>query len=89
MKRMLWLGIGLAVGALAVRAITKRARSFTPGGLAHAAQETAAGMVDSVRTFVDDIRAGMTEREAEIHAALDEGVMLDEDLYPEEGLHHR
>jgi hypothetical protein len=31
----------------------------------------------------------MAEREAEIHAAVDEGVTLDEDLHPQEGKHHR
>jgi hypothetical protein len=89
MKRMLWLGIGLAVGALVVRAATKKARSFTPGGLAASAQETAAGLVDSVRTFVDDVRYGMAEREAEIREAIQDGIVLDEDLYPEEGKQYR
>jgi hypothetical protein len=34
MRRLLWLGVGLAVGALAVRAITKKAQAFTPSGIA-------------------------------------------------------
>lgn len=89
MKRMLWLGIGLAVGALVVRAVTKRARSFTPGGLAASVQESAVGLVESVRTFVDDVRDGMAEREAQIREAIEDGIVLDEDLYPEEGKQHR
>jgi hypothetical protein len=90
MKRLLWLGIGLAVGALVVRAVTRKARSLTPGGLAASAQESASGLVGSVRTFVADVREGMAEREADIREALAEGVELDEDLYPaEEGKHYR
>jgi hypothetical protein len=86
---MLWLGIGLAVGALVVRAATKKARAFTPEGIAGSVRRSATGLTDSVRTFVQDVREGMAEREADIQAALVEGVTLDEDLYPEEGKHRR
>jgi hypothetical protein len=82
-KRMLWLGIGLAVGALVVRAVTKKAQAFTPQGIAASARDSAAGLVGSVRGFVDDVRLGMSERESEIHAAFADGYSLDDDLYPE------
>jgi hypothetical protein len=87
-KRMLWLGIGLAVGALVVRAVTKKARAFTPQGLAASARDSATGVLGSVREFIDDVREGMVEREADIHAAFAAGDPLDEDLYPE-GQHRR
>jgi hypothetical protein len=80
---MLWLGIGLAVGALVVRAVTKKAQAFTPQGIAASARDSATGLLDSVRVFLDDVRDGMAEREAEIHAAFADGMTLDEDLYPE------
>ena len=83
MRRLLWLGIGLAVGALVVRAVTKKAQAFTPQGIAAQARDSAAGLAGSIRGFVDDVRDGMAEREAEIHAAFTEGLTLDEDLYPE------
>jgi hypothetical protein len=89
MRRLLWLGIGLAVGALVFRAITKKAKAFTPQGIAGTVQQSAVGVLDSVRTFVEDVREGMAEREAEIHAAFDEGMTLDEDLHPEEGIDYR
>ena len=88
MKRLLWLGIGLAVGALVVRAVTKKARAFTPQGLAASARDSAIGVLGSVREFIDDVREGMVEREADIHAAFAAGDPLDEDLYPE-GQHRR
>jgi hypothetical protein len=78
-KRLLWLGIGLAVGALVFRALTKKAQSFTPGAIAGSARDSAANLLDSVRDFVDDVREGMAEREAQIHAAFAEGFTLEDD----------
>jgi hypothetical protein len=77
-KRLLWLGVGLAVGALVVRAVTKKAQTLSPSGLAASARGSLAGLVDSVRDFVDDVREGMAEREEQIQAAFGEGVALDE-----------
>ncbi|MET7418326.1 hypothetical protein [Dactylosporangium sp. NPDC005555] len=88
MRRLLWLGIGLAIGALVVRAVAKKAQAFTPQGIAAQARDSAAGLAGTVRGFVDDVRDGMAEREAEIHAAFTDGSTLDEDLYPE-GRQHR
>ncbi len=95
MKRLLWLGIGLAVGALAVRAVAKRAQAFTPAGIAVSARDSAVGLVGSVRAFMEDVREGMAEREAEIRAAFADGVTLDvddsddvDDEYPEEGIRY-
>jgi hypothetical protein len=89
MRRLLWLGVGLAVGALVFRALSRKAQSFTPEGIAGSLQQSAVGLVDSVRTFVDDVREGMAEREAEIREAIEAGLILDEDLLPEEGDEHR
>jgi hypothetical protein len=80
---MLWLGIGLAVGALVVRAVTKKAKAFTPQGMAASVRDSAVGVLDSVKDFIDDVREGMSEREADIHAAFTDGAALDEELYPE------
>ncbi len=70
MKRLFWLGMGVAVGSLVVRAVSKRARSYTPGGLAAGARDSARNLVDSVQAFVDDVRDGMHERERELQAAI-------------------
>lgn len=104
MRRLFWLGVGLAVGALVVRAVTKKAQSFTPRGIAVGARDSATNLLDSVRDFVDDVREGMSEREAQIHAAFVEGVALgdeardgdgaggeiedEDDFYTREGKHH-
>jgi hypothetical protein len=88
-RRVLWLGVGLAVGALVFRAVTKKVQALSPRGIAGSVQQSAVGLRESVRIFVDDVRDAMAEREAEIHAAIDEGTTLDDNLYAEEGKHHR
>ena len=80
MKRLLWLGVGLAVGALVVRKFTQKANEFTPSGIATSLSESAGGLVESLRSFVDDVRDGMTEREQQIHQAFAEGRLYDEGL---------
>ncbi|HEU0241501.1 MAG TPA: hypothetical protein VKB59_12915 [Micromonosporaceae bacterium] len=95
MRRLLWLGVGLAIGALAVRAISKQAQRLTPGGIADSARKSAGGLAGSVRSFVSDVRDGMAEREAQIHAAFAEGEAMHgrptglDDFYVEEGNHRR
>jgi hypothetical protein len=76
-KRLLWLGAGLAIGALAVRAVTKQARKLTPGGIVDSVGRSVGGLTESIRSFVDDVRDGMSIREDEIHRAFAEGEALD------------
>ena len=78
MKRLLWLGVGLAVGAIIYRKVTRKAQEFTPTGIASSLSESAGGLVESLRSFVDDVRAGMAEREQQIHAAFAEGELYDD-----------
>jgi hypothetical protein len=78
MKRLLWLGVGLAVGALVVRKLTRKANEFTPSGIATSLSQSAGGLVESMRSFVDDVRVGMTEREDQIHQAFADGELYDE-----------
>ena len=85
MRRLLWLGIGLAVGALVVRKVTRTAKAYTPGGIATSLSESAGGAVETMRSFVEDVRSGMAEREHQIHAAFAEGVALDDQFADEHG----
>jgi hypothetical protein len=89
-RRLLWLGIGLAVGALVVRAVSKKVNALSPAGIAGSMRESAVGLTESVRSFVDDVREGMAEREAEIHAAFTDGTLLGDQGAPdEEGYEYR
>ena len=78
MKRLLWLGVGLAVGALVVRKMTKKANEFTPSGIATSLSQSAGGLVESMRSFVEDVREGMTEREEQIHQAFAAGELYED-----------
>jgi hypothetical protein len=84
MKRLFWLGVGIAVGAIVVRQLSRSAHAYSPSGLADSARNSAAGLWQSVQDFVADVREGMTEKEDEIQAAFEQGVSLedlDDELY--------
>lgn len=76
MKRLFWLGLGVAVGALVVRQVAKAAQAYSPAGLAGQARNSAAGLWESVQDFVADVREGMAEKEAQILGAFAEGTNL-------------
>jgi hypothetical protein len=69
-KRILYLAVGAGVGVAAVRRAKRAARKLTPAGLAGSAGGAVSGLRGSIRAFVDDVRVGMAEREAELHEAL-------------------
>ena len=77
-KRVFWLGMGVAIGVIVVRKVTRAAEAYSPSGLAGSARNSAAGLVDSVRNFVSDVRVGMAEREAQIQEAITEGVSIND-----------
>ncbi|GAA2699236.1 MULTISPECIES: hypothetical protein [Actinoplanes] len=78
MKRLLWLGVGLAVGAIVVRKLTRKAEEFTPTGIATSLSQSAGGLVESMRSFVEDVRDGMAEREQQIHEAFAAGELYED-----------
>ena len=79
MKRLFWLGAGIAVGVLVVRRLGRAAHAYSPAGMAETARNSAAGVMDSVRDFIADVREGMAEREAQIKAAFVNGESIPED----------
>ena len=66
MKRLFWLGVGLAAGAYATRRATEAAHRLTPAGvgenLADGLRELGAGL----GAFGAEVRAGMAAREQEL-----------------------
>jgi hypothetical protein len=76
---LFWLGVGLAVGVVVVRVVTKKAQSYSPQGIAASARDSGRNLFDSVRDFVDDVRDGMHERERELRAAFVDGYEFTED----------
>jgi hypothetical protein len=71
MKRLFWLGVGLAAGAYLTRRATAAAEALTPAGiganLADGLRELGAGL----GAFGAEVRAGMTTREQELTALLE------------------
>ncbi|MFJ5957182.1 DUF6167 family protein [Paenarthrobacter sp. NPDC092416] len=66
MKRIVWMGIGVAIGVIAFRKITEAQANIGPDGLNRAVGRLADGLFD----FADAVRAGMHEREEDLRAAL-------------------
>ena len=69
MRRLFWLGIGLALGALIFRKASKAAGRLTPGGLAQTAVGVVSELAEAIRDFAADVREGMAEREAALREA--------------------
>jgi hypothetical protein len=90
MSRLFWLGVGLAVGAIVVRKVTKKAHAYTPAGLSESVQASATDLLESVRGFVEDVREGMAERESDLYSALaGQGGDAWERATTDSGVHHR
>jgi hypothetical protein len=66
MKRIVWMGIGMAIGVIAFRKVSQAQSTLGPEGLNRAAGRLADGVYD----FADAVRAGMRERETDLRAAL-------------------
>jgi len=66
MNRIIWMGIGVAIGVIAFRKITEAQSALGPEGLNRAVGRLADGVYD----FADAVREGMGEREAELRSAL-------------------
>ena len=66
MKRLFWLGVGLAAGSYVARRANAAAQSLTPAGvganLADGLRELGAG----IGAFGAEVRAGMDQREHEL-----------------------
>ena len=72
MKRLFWLGVGLAAGAYLTRRASAAAEALTPAGiganLADGLRELGAGL----GAFGAEVRAGMVTREQELTALLEQ-----------------
>jgi hypothetical protein len=69
-RRLLWfvMGAGVAIFVIMkIRAYLKKAR---PEAIGHRVAESASGISESARGFVDRVRAGMAERETELRDTL-------------------
>lgn len=65
-KRLIWVGIGVTIGVLAVRKVSEAKENFGPEGL----NRKVGSLADSIAGFADVLREGMTQREADLRIAL-------------------
>jgi hypothetical protein len=75
---MIWIGIGVVVGVVAVRKLTKAAESVTPGGVAERVGSAGAEMKASIKAFWADVSEAKQAKEAELFDAIERG----EDIQP-------
>jgi hypothetical protein len=68
MRRLFWLAMGVTIGALIVRKLSKAAAKLTPSGMAQGLSASLGELAESVRDFAADLREAMAEREAQLRA---------------------
>jgi hypothetical protein len=66
MRRLFWLVMGITIGALIVRKLSKVAEKLTPRGMAGGIGAGLADLADALRDFGAEVRAAMRERETEL-----------------------
>jgi hypothetical protein len=76
MRRLFWLAMGITIGVLVMRKLSKMAAKLTPSGMAQGVAASLGELADALRDFGADVREAMTEREAELR----EGTGLDGQL---------
>jgi len=72
MKRLFWLGMGVAAGVALTRKAAQTARQASPAGLASNLGDAAGELAGAIGAFGGDVRAGMSEREQELRDMVDE-----------------
>ena len=68
MRRLFWLAMGITIGALVVRKLSRAAEKMTPGGIAGSIAEALRDLADAIGEFGADVREAMAERESELRS---------------------
>jgi hypothetical protein len=67
MKRLFWVGVGVAVGVSATRKVNQVTQKATPAGIGTSLGEGLRELGAGLGAFGAEVRAGMAEREDELH----------------------
>ena len=65
LRRLLWFLVGAGVAIFVYLKIRNYLKKARPEAIGHRVAESASGVSESARGFVDRVRAGMAERETE------------------------
>lgn len=71
MRRMFWVAAGAAAGILVVHKLSKKARAFTPAGVADTVARGVGGVRTLAREFVDDVLTAAAAKEDELRALME------------------
>ncbi|PZS30003.1 MAG: hypothetical protein DLM61_11925 [Pseudonocardiales bacterium] len=77
MKGMLWFGLGIAAGVAASRKVRVAAHRITPAGAAENVGDGIRELAAAVGSFGAEVRAGMVQREAELHSTVAQRTGMD------------
>lgn len=72
MRRLFWVGVGVAAGVALSRKAQETARQATPAGLASNLGDAVRELAGALGTFGAEVRAGMSEREQELNDIVEE-----------------
>lgn len=77
MRRLFWLGLGVAAGVAASRKTRETVHKSTPAGIAGNLGEAVHELAGALGAFGADVRAGMAEREGQLQDSVQERTGID------------
>jgi hypothetical protein len=66
MKRLFWLGLGVATGVVVTRKVAEAATRLTPAGVGEQVGDGLRELASAIGAFGAEVRVGMQEREHEL-----------------------
>ena len=69
-RSVFWVSMGATAGVLIFRQVTKTAKELTPAGIADRVAISGGSVTDSVKSFWEDVKDAMHDREEELNVAL-------------------
>jgi hypothetical protein len=72
MKRLFWVGVGVAVGVAATRKVNELTQKATPAGIGTSLGEGLRELGAGLGAFGAEVRAGMNERSEELYAMVED-----------------
>jgi hypothetical protein len=66
MKRLFWLGLGVATGVMVTRKVAEAAQRLTPSSVGEQLGDGLRELAAAIGAFGAEVRAGMVEREHEL-----------------------
>jgi hypothetical protein len=70
LRRLLWFLVGAGVAIFVYLKIRNYLKKARPEAIGHRVAESASGVSEYARGFIDRVRAGMAERETELRETL-------------------